>query len=78
MAKKKDQDKFNEYSINTDDAWEIDDRTMTLKMLDSESSNGDESDNQQTSVGISKQASARRRWETTVSLHLSFCRRSTK
>jgi len=34
MSKKNDQQKFNEYSINTDDAWEIDDRTMTLKILD--------------------------------------------
>ena len=35
MSKKKEQEKkFNEYSINTDDAWEIDDRTMTLKIID--------------------------------------------
>ncbi|CAF2375661.1 unnamed protein product [Rotaria sp. Silwood2] len=34
MSKKKDQEKFTEYSINTDDAWEIDDGTMTLKTLD--------------------------------------------
>lgn len=34
MAKKKDQEKFTEYSNNTDDAWEIEDRTMTLKILD--------------------------------------------
>jgi hypothetical protein len=46
MSKKKDQDKFNEYSINTDDAWEIDDRKMTLKILDN-----DEDDD----LGISKQ-----------------------
>ena len=65
MAKKKDQDRFNEYSNNTDDAWEIDDRTMTLKILDSESSNGDESDNQQPTGGISKQASARQRGKQT-------------
>ncbi len=46
MSKKKDQEKFNQYSINTDDAWEIDDRTMTLKILD----NNDEED-----LGGSKQ-----------------------
>jgi hypothetical protein len=46
MSKKKDQDKFNEYAINTDDAWEIDDRKMTLKILDN-----DEDDD----LGISKQ-----------------------
>lgn len=34
MAKKKDQEKFTEYSNNTNDAWEIDDRTMTLKIAD--------------------------------------------
>ena len=34
MAKKNDQEKFTEYSNNTDDAWEIEDRTMTLKILD--------------------------------------------
>lgn len=34
MAKKKDQEKFAEYSNNTNDAWEIEDRTMTLKILD--------------------------------------------
>jgi hypothetical protein len=44
MSKKKDQEKFNEYSINTDDAWEIDDRTMTLKILDNE----EDDDEQQT------------------------------
>jgi hypothetical protein len=46
MSKKKDQDKFNQYSVNTDDAWEIDDRKMTLKILDN-----DEDDD----LGISKQ-----------------------
>ena len=51
LTKNKDQEKFNEYAINTDDAWEIDDRTMTLKILD----NGDDSDGQSESVGISKQ-----------------------
>ncbi|CAF4074148.1 unnamed protein product, partial [Rotaria magnacalcarata] len=35
MSKKKDQEKFTEYSINTDDAWEIDDNTMSLNILDS-------------------------------------------
>ena len=34
MSKKKEQDKFHAYSINTDDAWEIDDRTMNLKILE--------------------------------------------
>lgn len=47
MSKKKDQDKFNEYSSNTNDAWEIDDRKMTLKILE----NNDEDDD----LGISKQ-----------------------
>jgi len=51
MSKKKDQEKFNEYAINTDDAWEIDDRTMTLKILD----NGDSNDSQPEILGISKQ-----------------------
>jgi len=36
MSKKKDQEKFNEYSINTDDAWEIDDGKMTPKNLDND------------------------------------------
>ena len=45
MSKKKDQEKFNQYSINTDDAWEIDDRTMTLKILDNEDDDGDEQQN---------------------------------
>ncbi len=51
LSKKKDQEKFNEYAINTDDAWEIDDRTMTLKILD----NGDDHDSQPELLGISKQ-----------------------
>jgi len=46
MSKKKDQEKFNEYSINTDDAWEIDDGKMTSKIFD----NDDDDD-----LGISKQ-----------------------
>jgi len=49
MSKKKDQEKFNEYSINTDDAWEIDDRTMTLKILDNDEDDDDD-------LGISKNA----------------------
>ena len=53
-SKKKEQDKFNEYAINTDDAWEIDDRTMTLKILDSDS-NGEEIDYQPAILGISKE-----------------------
>jgi len=48
MSKKKDQERFYEYSINTDDAWEIDDRAMTLKIDDH-----DEDDD----LGISKQIS---------------------
>ena len=36
MSKKKDQEKFAEYSINTNDAWEIDDGTSTLKMFDND------------------------------------------
>lgn len=58
--KKKDQDKFNEYSINTNDAWEIDDRTMTLKILD----NGDDNDSQSEFLNISKQVC----WEDLVFL----------
>jgi len=54
MSKKKDQEKFNEYAINTDDAWEIDDRTMTLKILDNDN-NGDSNDSQPEILGISKQ-----------------------
>ncbi len=54
MSKKKDQEKFNEYAINTDDAWEIDDRTMTLKILDNDN-NGDDNDSQSEILGISKQ-----------------------
>jgi hypothetical protein len=53
--KKKNQDKFNEYAINTDDAWEIDDRTMSLKILDHENSNGEESNDQPSTLSISKQ-----------------------
>lgn len=45
MSKKKDQAKFAAYSINTDDAWDIDDRTMTLKIID----NTEEDD-----LGVSK------------------------
>jgi hypothetical protein len=56
MSKKKDQEKFNEYAINTDDAWEIDDRTMTLKILDNDN-NGDSNDSQPEILGISKQVS---------------------
>ncbi|UJR10469.1 hypothetical protein I4U23_014673 [Adineta vaga] len=48
MSKKKDQEKFNAYSINTDDAWEIDDRAMTLRILDK---NDDDDDD----LAISKQ-----------------------
>jgi len=37
MSKKKDQErKFNDYTSNTCDAWEIDDRAMTLKILTDE------------------------------------------
>ena len=36
VSKKKDQEKFDEYSINTNDAWEIDDGTATLKMFDND------------------------------------------
>ena len=53
-SKKKDQDKFNEYAINTDDAWEIDDRAMTLKMLDNDN-NGDDTDHQSEHLNISKE-----------------------
>ena len=48
MAKKKDQEKFTEYSNNTNDAWEIDDRTMSLKILD---------DNDNSSKPLSKKLS---------------------
>lgn len=54
ISKKKDQEKFNEYAINTDDAWEIDDRTMTLKILDNDN-NGDDNDSQSDILSISKQ-----------------------
>ena len=57
-AKKKEQEKFNEYAINTDDAWEIDDRTMTLKILDSDS-NGEDIDYPPAILGISKEVSTR-------------------
>jgi hypothetical protein len=53
-AKKKEQEKFNEYAINTDDAWEIDDRAMTLKMLDNDN-NGDDTDHQSELLNISKE-----------------------
>lgn len=39
MSKKKDQEKFNAYEINTNDAWEIDDRAMTLRILDKNDTN---------------------------------------
>ncbi|CAF1128647.1 unnamed protein product [Adineta steineri] len=51
ISNKKDQDKFNAYAINTDDAWEIDDRTMTLKIFDKNDNDGDDDDD----IGISKQ-----------------------
>lgn len=56
-SKKNEQEKFNEYSINTDDAWEIDDRTITLKLLDNENNNNNGSDNNYPShiFGISKE-----------------------
>jgi len=57
MSKKKDQEKFTEYAINTDDAWEIDDRTMTLKILDSDNNNEDDNDSPRQILGISKQVS---------------------
>lgn len=57
-SKKKEQEKFNEYAINTDDAWEIDDRTMTLKILDSDS-NGEDIDYPPAILGISKEVSTR-------------------
>ena len=42
MSKKKEQEKFNAYTNNTCDAWEIDDRAMTLKILnDDEDDDGD-------------------------------------
>lgn len=33
-SKKKDEEKFNDYTNNTNDAWEIDEGAMTLKILD--------------------------------------------
>ncbi|CAF4408439.1 unnamed protein product, partial [Adineta steineri] len=47
---KKEQEKFNDYSINTDDAWEIDDGAMSLKLIDS-----DDNDDQSQILNISKQ-----------------------
>ncbi|CAF1316799.1 unnamed protein product [Adineta ricciae] len=45
MSKKKDQEKFNAYAINTNDAWEIDDRAMTLRILDkNDTNNTDDND----------------------------------
>ncbi|UJR35434.1 hypothetical protein I4U23_028191 [Adineta vaga] len=55
ILKKKEQEKFNEYSINTDDAWEIDDRTMTLKILESDNNHEEDNDNHSQLLGISKQ-----------------------
>lgn len=46
MSKKKDQEKFTEYSINTKDAWEIDDNAMSLKILDNDISDSLESPKQ--------------------------------
>ncbi|CAF4438943.1 unnamed protein product, partial [Adineta steineri] len=50
ISKKKEQEKFNDYSINTDDAWEIDDGAMSLKLIDS-----DDNDDQSQILNISKQ-----------------------
>ncbi|CAF0971571.1 unnamed protein product [Adineta steineri] len=50
ISKKKEQEKFSEYSINTDDAWEIDDGAMSLKLIDS-----DDNDDQSQILNISKQ-----------------------
>jgi hypothetical protein len=66
LSKKKDQEKFNEYAINTDDAWEIDDRTMTLKILD----NGDDHDSQPELLGISKQVFFR---NNSIKITIRFC-----
>ncbi|CAF3758017.1 unnamed protein product [Rotaria magnacalcarata] len=55
ISKKIDQEKFHEYAINTDDAWEIDDRIMTLKMLDNDSNNGHDNDYPTQLLSISKQ-----------------------
>jgi hypothetical protein len=55
VSKKKEQEKFNEYSINTDDAWEIDERAMTLKILDGDSNHEDDGDSPAQLLGISKQ-----------------------
>lgn len=44
MSKKKDQEKFNAYAINTNDAWEIDDRTMTLRIIDKNDDGVDDDD----------------------------------
>ncbi|CAF1321980.1 unnamed protein product [Adineta ricciae] len=55
ILKRKGQEKFAEYSINTDDAWEIDDRAMTLKILDSDNNPEEETDNHSQIVEISKQ-----------------------
>jgi hypothetical protein len=52
MSKKNEQEKFSEYRINTDDAWEIDDNA---KNRGNDSSNGDDNDYQQQPLGISKQ-----------------------
>lgn len=54
-SKNKDEEKFQEYSINTDDAWEIDERAMSLKMLDSDSNNGHDSDYPTSLLNISKE-----------------------
>ncbi|CAF2381448.1 unnamed protein product [Rotaria sp. Silwood2] len=57
MSKKKDQEKFHEYAINTDDAWEIDDGTMSLKLIDNDNNNNGNDDDYQTQLlSISKQA----------------------
>ncbi|CAF0875800.1 unnamed protein product [Rotaria sp. Silwood1] len=57
MSKKNDQEKFHEYAINTDDAWEIDDRTMSLKLIETDNNNnGNDDDNQTQLLNISKQA----------------------
>ncbi|CAF3331831.1 unnamed protein product [Rotaria socialis] len=75
MSKKKDQEKFTEYSINTDDAWEIDDNTMTLKILDSNFNDNSEIC-KQTSAEVSPRT-AHQQQSSTVVLDSSAVRKPT-
>ena len=65
-SKKKDEEKFNDYTNNTNDAWEIDEGAMTLKILD------DNDDDQLDSADTFQQVTNNERQMGFSMLFLSF------